>query len=245
MSKKQILFRLPEAKAQAFQEKAKAQGKSLNQILETFVDSYLSDDISSDGQEKENDNSTDSTNHSSDIKSDINVEELIDEKIKPLQDTIQEQQQEIRELRADYRELKLEQREAKLDRLESASEKKPNNDITNDKSDIKTDNTGQISGRKLAQRLGTSETSIRRQANKGKEHFKSWSSSKDPEGLSWVRDSQTKKYQVVEVDQNGYKVNHKLSDDEHQISNGDKSPNGHQENAPSVEQLEKYPTRTP
>lgn len=211
MSKKQILFRIPEAKAQAFQERAKAQGKSLNQILETFVDGYLSDDISSDSTAEEQDNSSDSTNHQPDNKSDTNIEAfieaLIEEKLKPLEAAIDEQQQEIRELRADYRELKLEQREAKLEQREARVNINHRHDY-----DCKSNTTKEISGVALAKRLKVSDRYIRKQFSKGEEHFRKWSKTKDPEGLSWNRNPSTKRYyQVADDDQTDCKANPKPS----------------------------------
>ncbi|PNW60054.1 UNVERIFIED_CONTAM: hypothetical protein BEN50_04900 [Euhalothece sp. KZN 001] len=262
MSKKQVIFRIPEAKAQALQEKAKADGKSITQVLESLVDSYLSDDNSIDNTSDNSDNSIDNVPDTSDNFADNTLEKvevLIEERLKPLQAKIEEQQQKIRELRADYRELKLEQREAKLDQRELSFTRNDNtSDNIKDNRENKSDNTTVIQKDKprvvsdgngvnrsnLAERLGVNKNAISKA--KKRANFREYTKKKDPEGKAWRYDEQLQLFFMEdEDDQSDCKASHKPSDDGHPISNDGKYQSEPLENVPSVERRDLYLDQTP
>lgn len=97
----------------------------------------------------------------------------------------------------------------------------------------------------LAKRLGVNKGTIskaKRQAN-----FSEYTKKKDPEGKAWRYDEGLQLFFIVEDgdDRSDCKADHKPSDDDHPISNGDKYQSELLKNVPFVEQREKYQDQTP
>lgn len=265
MTTKQINFRIDTDLEAEIKEVAGQQGKKIGQWLQDLARWALANNITefesdsttnSNSDSKEASSNSDSSDHEPRInylEKDIAEHETRINKVESsmplLQEKSVEQSKSITKNanKIDELEWKIAQLEDQINSLMSSSASNSTHNSRNSTSNSKNDSI-ELSGKELAKWLKASERTIRHNKSKGNGHFRQWSQSKDPNNKAWEYSPDSKKFKPVEEvedDPNDYIEDHKHADGEHLKSNGDKSLNEHLENAPSVEQLEKYPTQTP
>lgn len=195
---KTATFRISQEKWEAFTEKAKANGSNASEVLKHFIDSYLSGDIVS--------TRIDNSNIESNESIDNHINERMDKATSAIESDLKRLvEDEMTRLHKDWNNRLLALEEQMTAKKTTAPESKNQSNLGQNHSFL---NMGRkqaeetaseleemqqqveaverwLSARALAKRLKTDHGTIAKHRKRGEEHFKSWSSSRDPENIEW------------------------------------------------------------